>query len=294
MSLIPKIIMQTWKTDILPEHWQSSQNAIKKLHPDWKYVLMTDEDNKVFVKKHFPWFYDKFMNFQYPIQRADAIRYMWLYVNGGVYVDLDLEPVQNIEELFNLNKYKSNNLLFLCRSTIVNSIFTNAFMACTAGLKIMIDCVHEMFNFEYTWQVGKHLKVVNSTGPNMLTRVINNNDNKNNRDDKDNIILVDIPTELIVACGLCDIKPCVNKNGYFKLLGGSSWTGSDSDLLASVYCNAKAVKESAYNFTGIEDLSDLNLEQPKKRTVFLVVAISLIVFIIILLLRFIVMRKARK
>ena len=37
----------------------------------------------------YPWFLETFDNYQFPIQRADAIRYFVLAHYGGIYIDLD-------------------------------------------------------------------------------------------------------------------------------------------------------------------------------------------------------------
>jgi mannosyltransferase OCH1-like enzyme len=87
--VIPKLIMQTWKTNELPDKWKPTQLSINRYMSDWKYILMTDEMNRNFIIHHFPNFLPYYDAFPYPIQRADAIRYAWLYVHGGLYLDCD-------------------------------------------------------------------------------------------------------------------------------------------------------------------------------------------------------------
>src|SRR5437762_1813333 len=98
--MIPRRIMQTWKTKNVPEHWKPSPLSIRQHMPDWEYTLMTDEDNRKFVAEHFPDFLPYYDRFPYPIQRADAIRYCWLYIHGGVYLDLDTVVQKSLEPLF--------------------------------------------------------------------------------------------------------------------------------------------------------------------------------------------------
>jgi mannosyltransferase OCH1-like enzyme len=88
---IPKIIMQTWKNNILPDEWKVSQTSIYKYMSSWKYILLNDDDNRNFIIKHFPDFLSYYDKFPYNIQSADAIRYCWLYINGGLYIDCDYE-----------------------------------------------------------------------------------------------------------------------------------------------------------------------------------------------------------
>lgn len=51
--------------------------------------LWTDAGSREFIATEYPWFLDSFDNYDYPIQRADAIRYFVLAHFGGIYIDLD-------------------------------------------------------------------------------------------------------------------------------------------------------------------------------------------------------------
>ena len=54
---IPKIIFQTWKTYDVPDNWKYGQKTVKEKNKDWKYVLLSDEDNLRIVKQHFSDFF---------------------------------------------------------------------------------------------------------------------------------------------------------------------------------------------------------------------------------------------
>lgn len=88
-ELIPKIIHQTYKTLDIPEKWKEGQQACIDLHPEYQYILWTDVMAREFIADHYPWFLRTFDGYQYPIQRADAIRYFVLNHFGGIYIDLD-------------------------------------------------------------------------------------------------------------------------------------------------------------------------------------------------------------
>ncbi|EGF76953.1 hypothetical protein BATDEDRAFT_92119 [Batrachochytrium dendrobatidis JAM81] len=88
---IPHIIHQSWKTKTLPLKFQTWQESWIENHKDWKYILWTDEDNMKLCEDHFPWMLERFKSFPKTINRADTARYMYMYLHGGFYADLDME-----------------------------------------------------------------------------------------------------------------------------------------------------------------------------------------------------------
>ena len=73
---IPHIIHQSWKTKTLPKKFHDWSNSWKIKHPEWKYMLWTDEENDAFVKLNFPWFWPTYSSFSKKIQKVDSVRYM--------------------------------------------------------------------------------------------------------------------------------------------------------------------------------------------------------------------------
>ncbi len=96
---IPKIIHQTWKEANLPANMAATRRTWLACHPDWTHYLWTDEDNREFLRRYYPWFLSIYDAYPEPIMRADAVRYFILYHYGGVYADLDTEALRPLDPL---------------------------------------------------------------------------------------------------------------------------------------------------------------------------------------------------
>lgn len=219
---IPREIFQTWKTRDVPEHWKESQLSIVRNLPEWKYTLFTDEDNREFVKTHFPDFLPYYDAFPYNIQRADAIRYMYLYINGGVYMDLDIAIQRSIDDLLGDEDF------YLVPSGNVSSSFTNSFMISKPRVSFWLDVIEEM-KIPASSSVTKHFIVMNSTGPMMLTRVAKRYGKKFGY----------LPVQKIMPCNVCNIETCNTDDAYTKNLLGQSWCSIDSKILNFLLCKWK-------------------------------------------------------
>lgn len=222
---IPMIIHQTWKTSTVPSHWQASQDAWIKYHPDWEYRLWTDDDNRSFVQEKFPWFLRTFDNLPYGIQRADAIRYCILYVFGGVYCDLDLEPLGNLENLF------PNEGVYLMASSNSTNYYTNSFMASSPNNPFWMEVLLEIMKPKQWWAIGKHLEVMSTTGPQMIDRVAK----------KATFTINVLPYRVILPCSICDPQPCHDKFSRVRILPGASWIAYDTKIFNFFLCNSKKI-----------------------------------------------------
>lgn len=222
---IPKIIFQTcWSHDI-PKKWQSSPKSIKELMSDWNYTLFDDDENRAFIKKHFPDFLKYYDAFPYAIQRADAIRYCWIYINGGIYMDLDFELQHPLDSLFT-----SDCDFYLVHSGNVSGYTTNSFLASKKGCKFWLEVIEEMKKPLPWYVMGKHFSVLCSTGPLMLSRVAQ----------RTKYVYGKLPSRYIMPCSVCDISKSTC-DAYLKPLEGSSWTNYETTFLNFWLCQWKTI-----------------------------------------------------
>lgn len=95
---IPRRVMQTWKTrGELPARFQAWSDTVRTTNPDFEHVLTDDADNRVFMGRHFPWFMPRYDAYPREIQRVEACRYFWLFMQGGFHLHLDVECLKPLD-----------------------------------------------------------------------------------------------------------------------------------------------------------------------------------------------------
>ncbi|KAF8076504.1 glycosyltransferase family 32 protein [Lyophyllum atratum] len=156
---IPRILHQTWKTEVLPPRWKGISDACREMMPDYEYILWTDATSRQFISDHYPWFLENFDGYTYPIQRADAIRYFVLYHFGGVYIDLDIGCLRPMDPL----------LVYpvILPKTIPVGV-SNDLMFAEKGHALLEQTIHNLVTFDHSW-VLNYPTVMFSTGPMFLS-----------------------------------------------------------------------------------------------------------------------------
>ncbi len=225
MIFIPKIIHLTWKNNDIPREWKNVIDSWKKTHPTWDINFMTDNDNKLYIEKNHPDFLQTYNSFPYNIQRADAIRYFLLKDQGGLYSDMDIEPIKNIEPY--LEDIRADALLVYSGNV---DVFTNSFMLSPLNSPFWDKVIEGMKHPVLPWYaVSKHFIVMYSTGPMLLNRIAKEYTRP----------IVVLPRNVFMAYNISnhnENKPLA----VTKPLKGGSWNGWDSKLLNlgySVYNN---------------------------------------------------------
>ncbi len=97
--MIPKILHFTWVNERIPRKFQPFLERWRKSHPDWEIRLWTDASMRQMMAEDYPDYLALYDGYDRGIQRADAFRYFVLHRHGGVYADLDVEPLRRIDEL---------------------------------------------------------------------------------------------------------------------------------------------------------------------------------------------------
>lgn len=230
---IPKIIWQTYKTHQIPAKWISSPESMKRLHPTWEYRFTTDIDNRKFVESEYPQYlalYDRLGREIKPICPVDMIRYLFLHKYGGMYLDLDYRAIKAFDSLF---KIDADLYMF---KTPNGQSYTNSIMASKPGCQFWLQCIEQIAHRldNCPWYIFGDLRVLWTTGPGMLSSVLNDY----------NQPFVTIPSKLGHPCSICDHyfnRVCAETDSYVEELPGSSWTSPSTQLYYFGLCRWREI-----------------------------------------------------
>jgi mannosyltransferase OCH1-like enzyme len=202
------------------------RDSWKIKNPTWCHMEWNKELSDKLTKTFFPEHYDMYKKYKYEIQRCDLVRYFCLYRYGGIYTDMDYYCNKPFDEA--LSKYK-NNFYLVNTPNIGNKYVSNSLMYSTPGHVFWKRLFNEMEkNRTSPIYYSRHLIIMYSTGPGLLTRVYN----KYKIKDK----LKSLPSNLFHPHGIKDnIMSLRNDKVYAIHIGKGSWEKGDSKILVQLY-----------------------------------------------------------
>ena len=171
--LIPKRIIQTWENKNLTLEFQKIVDNWKINNPNYEYILFDDIDCEKFIKDHFDINILNIYNCIIPgAYKADLFRYCYLYIYGGVYIDIDTLC------LGKLDNFMLSNIEFIVPIDLNNTqnegnhnLF-NSFIASIPKHPILLECINKIVK-----NVKNNIipfSKLDFTGPGILGRCVNN------------------------------------------------------------------------------------------------------------------------
>ena len=168
------------------------------------------------IKDHFPQYMSLWNSFPLPIQRADFIRYCILYKYGGIYIDCDIHPLRNFDDLFRMPYF------FVTWHDDKNKLPYNAVLGSKKNESLFLDIMkHSQESFKERdpklaknkiYKTWKGRLVFQTTGHRMLERVL-----KKEKINKKKYVLD------ILRIKKKDGKITSGKNPYFEDSNTSIW-----------------------------------------------------------------------
>ncbi len=147
---------------------------------NYEYKLWNLKDCEKLIEEDYPEYQDLWTDFRYQIQRCDFIRYCILHKYGGLYIDCDIRPMKDLQEIFQEPQY------FVYWADDKSKKSYNAIMGSQKGndlfLEILKQSKHDFYEKSKikTYDTWKGRFIFQTTGHNMLERVMKKkNINKN-------------------------------------------------------------------------------------------------------------------
>lgn len=168
--MIPKKIYQSWKTKNLDPKTQEMVKRTLDLNPGYTHELYDDKDCREFLLKHFGINYaNAFDVLRHGAFKCDFWRYAKLYVDGGIYMDLDMMPLVPFSEII---KENDEFVSAVDRKMFnVNGIY-QAFVACAPRHPILLCSLQIAFSNIVTRR-GSLYETYSITGPGVMAVAFN-------------------------------------------------------------------------------------------------------------------------
>ena len=175
--MIPKIIHQTWfdNNKTLPTIFDKMIQESKKNNQDFEFKLWTDDNIEEFLSNNYKELYIIYSKNILGVQKSDLARLAIIHYYGGIYIDLDILLLKNLNDLFDFNK----NLLYISYEPNeqtkyvwnMENYICNAFFACNKNNIIIENIIKNIINI-YNVYGEKIFNKFNIFGSNLYMKIL--------------------------------------------------------------------------------------------------------------------------
>jgi len=132
-----------------------------------------------FIKKYYPNYYHRYKTFPHMIQKIDFFKYAVLNIEGGFYIDMDVEcikPIKLPKKYSNSDFIASRNPTMMHENLILNGMtefYNNAVLYSVPDFPILKSLIKHAFGYDCS-KIDKTECVFFTTGPIIYSRIVNN------------------------------------------------------------------------------------------------------------------------
>lgn len=178
LSIIPKQVFYIWHDPILPPEMTNVVKRMIAQHPKLRFRLFDEQKCEEYLRKNMPICLHAFQRLIPTAYKADLARLCFLYVEGGIYLDIKFECMNG----FNLNTLLYKKEFFvLDRPGFWEADkfgISNALIASVPKNEILLDAIHAIIKNVETKKYG--LNFLYPTGPGLLGESYQKYRNPNN------------------------------------------------------------------------------------------------------------------
>jgi len=190
--------------------------------PHWKHTTLSPNSHKDFILKYFPDKWNLYKSFDNKEEQDNLIVYLWLYLNGGVYINSDYELIKSLEPILD-SMPKVDVYLMYDDERYISPKFLVSQPFCSFWMEV-IDLMDKRKNHKYP---TIREKIDRNTGRGLLTDVV----------ETTTVKYLVIPRNHLDPYGSCDIeftkdsclRPSNRVNDVITSLSCS--TGTSNELL---------------------------------------------------------------
>jgi len=152
-NTIPLNIIQYWHSEELPEKMKLATEKIKNSNPEFNYFLYNEKTALEFLNNNFGTdVIYAFKKLKPSAFKSDLFRYCFLFINGGIYVDVKLIPFNNFKFIEIIDKehyvkdytaYNNNNAGNISQTIIVSC--KNNLLLLETIKRIVINVYHNFY-----------------------------------------------------------------------------------------------------------------------------------------------------
>lgn len=198
---------------------KSSILAWKQLHSQWYHILWNPLMLDQLMTSYYPSYQRTYSNLPLD-QKPAAIRYFLLHRYGGIYSDVNIQPLISLDGLF-----QHGQGVYLTQDR--TGRFTNQLMGSSAQNDFWLEVATEMDHpYLPWWSCCQTYRRRYQSGSYLLDRVA--------RRWRRSIIL--LPANLVYPCSVCDSTPCTQPGASVEILDESNPLSLEERIINLVEC----------------------------------------------------------
>lgn len=143
------------------------EDSLSRHIPHWKQTRLSPDRYKDFIVKYFPDKWNLYKSFKHQEERDNLVVYLWLYLNGGVYIDSEYELMKSLEPI--LDSMPKADLYFMYDDErYISPKFLGSQPFCGFWMEV-VDLMEKRKNHKYP---SIREQIDRNTGRGLLTDVV--------------------------------------------------------------------------------------------------------------------------
>lgn len=168
-NTIPLNLFQYWHSTDIPPKMKIAIEKLKLASPEFNYKLFDENSALQFINENFTEdVLNSFKKLKPCAYKSDLFRYCYLYINGGIYVDVKLEPLDNFKLIELIHREHFVKDYTACNNNNAGNI-SQTIMICCKNSKLLLECIRRIvINIQNNFYGTSCLLI---TGPGLLAKV---------------------------------------------------------------------------------------------------------------------------